>query len=179
MSGGSPMVDFEALRDGATRVRLAALGMIAPHGQGYLGQALGAAEIISVLYNAVLRGGATAPTAQRDTIVISPGHYIVCAYAALATRGDLSDGELATYGNDGSRLEAVGTEHSPGVDYTCGSLGQGLSVAIGYATSAQLRSSEYRTYVLCSDGEMQEGQLWEAAMFAAHRRLDKLSVVVD
>jgi transketolase len=179
MSVESPTTNFQALRDGATRVRLAALRMIAPHGQGYLGQALGTAEILSVLYDAVLHGGATTPTSQRDKIVISPGHYIVGAYAALAIRGELSDSELAAYGNDGSRLEAVGTEHSPGVDYTCGSLGQGLSVAIGFATSAQLRTSGYRTYVLCSDGEMEEGQLWEAAMFAAHRRLDKLRVVVD
>jgi transketolase N-terminal domain/subunit len=83
--------------------------MIAPHGQGYLGQALGAAEIVSVLDNVVLRGGAATPTSQRDKILISPGHYVVCAYAALATRGELSDSELATYGNDCSRLEAVGT----------------------------------------------------------------------
>jgi transketolase len=157
----------------ADRLRLRAVRMVAPHGFGYLGQALSSAEVVAVLTSGAYRPGV-------DELVISPGHYIIAAYAAAAEMGLLSDDELATYGQDGSHLEAIGTETSPFVDVTGGSLGQGLSSAAGLALAAQLRgSSDERVFVVLSDGELEEGQVWEAAMFAAHRRLSNLVVLLD
>jgi transketolase len=155
----------------ALRVRLRAVRMVAPQGFGYLGQALSAAEQVAALF-AVVRPGV-------DRLVCSPGHYIIAPFAA-ATEVGLIDGAVAsTYGQNGSELEAIGTERSPIVDYTCGSLGQGLSAAIGFALSDRMRGSKARTYAMVSDGEMQEGQVWEAAIFAAHHALAGLTVLLD
>lgn len=157
----------------ADRIRLRAVRMVAPHGFGYLGQALSSAELFAALYSGHYRP-------QTDDLVISPGHYIISAYAAGPELGLIDEADLATYGYDDSRLEAIGTERAPGVDLTCGSLGQGLSGAAGFALAHRLRGeSEGRTFALVSDGEMQEGQLWEAAMFAAHNRLNNLTVILD
>lgn len=157
----------------ADRLRLRAVRMVAPHGFGYLGQALSSAEVM-----AVLTSGAYRPDV--DELVVSPGHYIIATYAAAAEMGLLSDDDLATYGHDESHLEAIGTESSPFVDVTGGSLGQGLSSGVGLALAAQLRgSSDTRVFVVLSDGELEEGQVWEAAMFAAHRRLTNLVVLLD
>lgn len=156
----------------ATRIRLDALDMIAIQGFGYLGQALSAAEQFSVLFGAALRHG-------HDRFVLSPGHYAVVYYAAAAELGLLDRAELARYGADGALLEAISTERTPGLDLTCGSLGQGLSGAIGLALASRLAGEDRRTFALLSDGEMEEGQVWEAAMFAAHHRLGSLTVVLD
>lgn len=157
----------------ATRIRWHAVRMVAAHGLGYLGQALSAAELLAAVYGLVYRPGT-------DRIVISPGHYVIGAYAAAAECGLLPVSELASYGRDGSRLEAIGTERSPTLDLTCGSLGQGLSAAVGFALSARMRGrTDTRVVALVSDGELEEGQLWEAAMFAGHHRLDHLLVLVD
>src|SRR5690348_12875366 len=102
--------------------------MVAPHGFGYFGQALSSAELFACLYAGPYRPG-------HDRIVVSPGHYIISAFAAAPDCGLLDESELATYGHDDSRLEAIGTERSPVVDLTCGSLAQGLSGAIGFALS--------------------------------------------
>jgi transketolase len=164
--------DPDAARALATRIRLHAARMVSRHGFGYLGQALSSAETFAVLGSGWWRPG-------RDDLVISPGHYIVSAYALGVELGLLDEADLDTYGDDGSALEAIGTESSPVVDLTCGSLGQGLSGAIGFAVAAQLRGEERTTYAFLSDGELQEGQVWEAAMFAAHRRLGRLVVLLD
>lgn len=157
----------------ADRIRLRALQMIAPHGFGYLGQALSSAELVASLYADRYRP-------DRDKIVCSPGHYIVAFFAAAAETGLLTDADLATYGHDGSSLEAIGTERSPVVDLVCGSLGQGLSGAVAFALSARLQgNTERRVYALISDGELEEGQTWEAAMFAAHHGLDNVVVLLD
>jgi transketolase len=155
----------------AARIRLRAVHMVAPHGLGYLGQALSAAEQIAALF-ATARPGT-------DRIVCSPGHYVIGLYAAAAELGLIRPELLATYGQDGSMLEAIGTERSPVVDWAGGSLGQGLSVAAGFALADRLRGSAARTFVMVSDGEMEEGQVWEAAMFAAHHGLSSLTVVLD
>lgn len=158
----------------ADRIRLRAARMIAPHGFGYLGQALSSAELFAALYD----GGRYQP--GRDDIVCSPGHYVIAVYAAAAEIGLLSDAELTTYGHDGSALEAIGTERSPGIDLTGGSLGQGLSGAAGFALDHRMRGNEdARVFALVSDGEMEEGQIWEAAMFTAHHRLGNLTVLLD
>ena len=147
--------------------------MVAPQGFGYLGQALSAAEQYAAVYGAALRPGT-------DRVVCSPAHYVVAAYAAAAETGLLDEAALASYGQNGSSLEAIGTERSPVPDYTCGSLGQGLSAAAGFALADRLQGRpEVRTFAFLSDGEMQEGQVWEAAMFAGHYRLDRLTVLLD
>ncbi|ADZ70875.1 1-deoxy-D-xylulose-5-phosphate synthase N-terminal domain-containing protein [Polymorphum gilvum] len=157
----------------ADRLRLRAVRMVAPHGFGYLGQVLSSAELFAALYASHYRPGT-------DRIVISPGHYIIAAFAAAAEVGLLDEAALETYGHDGSVLEAIGTEKSPAVDLTGGSLGMGLSGALGFALSQRLRNEpKANVFVLVSDGELQEGQLWEAAMFAAHNRLDNIVVLLD
>jgi transketolase len=139
---------------------------------GYLGQAMSSAEIFAVLFGRVLRHG-------RDRLVISPGHYVIALYAVAAETGLLDPAELASYEADGSALEAIGSERTPVADLVGGSLGQGLSGAIGFALAAQLAGEDRDVFAFLSDGEMEEGQVWEAAMFAAHRRLDRLVAVID
>ena len=157
----------------ADRLRLHAVKMVAPHGFGYLGQVLSAAELFAALYARHYRPDV-------DKIVVSPGHYIIAAYAAAAEVGVLDVALLATYGHDGSALEAIGTEKSPAVDLVCGSLGTGLSGAVGFALSQQLRNEPgANVFALVSDGELEEGQLWEAAMFAAHNKLNNIVVLLD
>ena len=168
-----PLAPGGDLRRLAAAIRLHAVRMVAPHGFGYLGQALSAAEQYAAVYGAALRPGT-------DRVVCSPAHYVIAAYAAAAGTGLLDETVLATYGQDGSALEAIGTERSPVPDYTCGSLGQGLSAAAGFALADRLRGRpEVRTFAFLSDGELEEGQVWEAAMFAAHYRLDRLTVLLD
>ena len=104
---------------------------------------------------------------------------MIALYAAAAELGLLDPQALATYGKDGSLLEAIGSERTPLGDLVCGSLGQGLSGAVGFALAAELAGEDRDTFAFLSDGEMEEGQVWEAAMFAAHRRFDRLMVVID
>jgi transketolase len=169
---GSIAPEYARYRKAATRLRLRATRMIAREGFGYLGQALSSAEEFAVLFCGHFRRG-------HDRFVLSPAHYAISAYAIGAELGLLDEAELAAYGTDGSRLEAVGTERSPVAGVTCGSLGQGLSAAAGLALADDLRGGDSRTYALVSDGEMEEGQVWEAAMFAGHRCLRRLIVLLD
>jgi transketolase len=104
------------------------------------------------------------------------GHYIIGPFAAAAELGLI---DLSGYGQNGSAFEAIGTERSPVVDYTCGSLGQGLSAAAGFALADRFRGSDARIFTMVSDGELEEGQVWEAALFAAHHHLDRLVVLLD
>jgi len=148
--------------------------MVAIQGFGYLGQALSSAEIMAVLFCGVLRHGV-------DRFVMSPGHYVIALYAAAVEAGVLDAAALATYGADDSLLEAIGTERTPVADLVCGSLGQGLSGAIGFALAAHLAGEDRTTFAFVSDGEMEEGQVWEAAMFASHHRarMGRLVAIVD
>ncbi|HET9104187.1 MAG TPA: 1-deoxy-D-xylulose-5-phosphate synthase N-terminal domain-containing protein [Solirubrobacteraceae bacterium] len=157
----------------ADRIRLRAVQMVAPHGFGYLGQALSSAELLAALFAGPYRPG-------QDRLVCSPGHYIIGVFAAAGELGLLDADALSSYGQDGSSLEAIGTERSPAVDLVCGSLGQGLSGGVGLALSDQMRGDgDAAVFVLLSDGELEEGQVWEAAMFAGHRSLDRLVVLLD
>jgi transketolase len=158
-------------RELALKIRLRALRMVAPQGFGYLGQALSSAEQVAAVFAAARPG--------LDRLVCSPGHYIIATFAAAGELGLIDDEALNTYGQNGSPLEAIGTERSPIVDYTCGSLGQGLSAAVGFALSDRLRGRDTRTFAMVSDGELEEGQVWEAAMFAAHHGLAGLTVLLD
>jgi transketolase len=155
----------------AARIRLRAVRMVAPLGFGYLGQALSSAEQVAALFSVMTPGA--------DRLVCSPGHYVIGLFAAAAELGLLDEAAVGTYGQDGSRLEAIGTERSPVADYVCGSLGQGLSAAAGFALSDRMRHQARRTFALLSDGELEEGQVWEAALFAAHHRLARLTVLLD
>lgn len=156
----------------ARAIRRRAVEMITPHGFGYLGQALSSAELVAVVKGRHFRPGL-------DRFVCSPGHYIIAAYAVGAELGEIDESLLADYGQDGAALEAIGTETSPGADLTCGSLATGLSGALGLAWAARLRGEERRTFVLVSDGEMEEGQTWEAALWAAHHQLGQVVVLLD
>jgi transketolase len=147
--------------------------MVAIEGFGYLGQALSAAECFAVLFG----GGHV--RAGVDRFVLSPGHYAIVLYAVAAELGLLPEEELDRYGADGALLEAISTERTPIVDLTCGSLGQGLSGAVGFALSDHLTGHDRRIVAFLSDGELEEGQVWEAAMFAAHAGLERITVVLD
>lgn len=166
--------ETERLRRMATRIRLHAIRMIAIEGFGYLGQAFSSAEIFATLFGGFL-------DLRRDRFVLSPGHYVVALYAAAAEAGLLEPELLKTYGRDGSKLEAIGTERTPLVDLVCGSLGQGLSGAIGFAIAAHLAGEARDTWAFLSDGEIEEGQVWEAAMFASHHRhrMGRIGVIID
>lgn len=161
-----------SLTELARRIKLDALEMVALQGFGYLGQALSAGEQFAVLFGSAIRPG-------HDRFVLSPGHYAVVYYAAAAEVGLIDRAQLARYGTDGALLEAISTERTPGLDLTCGSLGQGLSGAVGLALADRLAGEDRRTFVFLSDGELEEGQVWEAAMFAAHHRLGALTVMLD
>jgi len=162
------MTQMLDLRELALRIRLRAVRMVAPQGFGYLGQALSSAEQVAAVFGAARPGV--------DRIVCSPGHYIIGPFAAAA---ELGLAAVSGYGQNGSVFEAIGTERSPVVDYTCGSLGQGLSAALGFALADRFRGSDARVFAMVSDGELEEGQVWEAALFAAHHRLDRLVVLLD
>jgi transketolase len=168
-------LETQQLRRLAARIRLNATRMVSIQGFGYLGQALSSAEIFAVLFG----GGCI--EFSRGRFVLSPGHYVISLYAVAAEVGLLDPKALATYGADGSALEAIGTERTPLVDLVCGSLGQGLSGAIGFALAAYLAGEKRTTWAFLSDGEMEEGQVWEAAMFASHQRdrMGRLVVVID
>ncbi|MCZ7564657.1 MAG: thiamine pyrophosphate-dependent enzyme [Burkholderiales bacterium] len=157
----------------ATRIRLHAVHMVGIQGFGYLGQALSAAEIFAALYG----GGLMRP--GWDRFCLSPAHYAVVHYAAAAEVGLLHPEALKSYGRDGTELEAISTERTPLLDLTCGSLAQVISGAIGFALASRYAKDDRRVFALLSDGEMEEGQTWEAAMFAAHHALDRLAVVID
>lgn len=170
---GSGKVQQRELRNLATQIRINATRMIGIMGFGYLGQALSAAEIFAVLFGGgFLRHG-------HDRFVLSPGHYAVVLYAVAAELGLIDRKELESYGLDGALLEAISTERTPLVDLTCGSLGQGLSGAIGLALAATLARENRQTFAFLSDGEMEEGQTWEAAMFAGHNRIGNLTALID
>ena len=171
-----PSDKLDSLRRLAARIRLNATRMIAIQGFGYLGQAFSSAEIFAVLF-----GGGFIDRERGDRFVLSPGHYVISLYAVAAELGLIDRETLATYGGDGSMLEAIGTERTPLVHLVCGSLGQGLSGAVGFALASHLAGETRQTWAFLSDGEMEEGQAWEAAMFASHHRdrMGRISVVID
>lgn len=172
--------DPVVLRGHAKAVRRHVLRMAEIVGQGYVGQGLGIADLLSVVYFAELRYRAGEPKwPGRDRFVLSIGHYAIGLYAALAEAGILSVGELDTYGSDGARLEMSAPETTPGVEMTGGSLGHGLTQAVGMAIGLRVQHNDARVLNLLSDGECQEGSTWEAALAGAHHKLDRLVAVID
>ena len=173
--------NLEYLQQVATQLRLHVVNMVAPSGQGYVQQGLGAADIFTSLYFAEANLNPDQPDwPDRDRIFLTTAHNTAIFYAALAERGFFDTDLLSTYVTDGSTLEINSSERmGPFVEATCGSLGQGLSVAVGCALAAKRQGRHSRFYVIIGDGEMQEGQVWEAAMLAGAHKLDNLCLIVD
>ena len=165
----------------ATKLRLHVVNMVAPSGQGYVQQGLGAADLFTSLYFAEVTMDPANPTwPDRDRIFLTTAHNTAIFYAALAEKGFFETDRLTSYVTNGSELEINSSERmGPFVEATCGSLGQGLSVAIGCALAAKRQGRASRVYVIIGDGEMQEGQVWEAAMLAGAVGLDNLCLIVD
>ena len=168
------------LEDKALQLRRHVLRMAERVGQGYVGQGLGIADLLAVLYFGEMRYKAdNLAWPDRDRFLLSIGHYSIGLYAALAEAGVISIAELDTYGADESRLEMAGSEITPGFEMTGGSLGHGLGQAVGMALGVRLDGREARIFNLLSDGELQEGATWEAAMSASHYGLDNLFAFID
>lgn len=147
---------------------------------GHPGGSLSAADMFTYLYFEEMNIDPQNPDKEdRDRFVLSKGHTAPGLYAALANRGFFPVEDLPTLRHIGSYLQGHPCIHIPGVDMSSGSLGQGISAAVGMALAAKLDGKTFRTYTLLGDGEIQEGQVWEAAMFAGHRKLDNLVVIVD
>ena len=167
-------------QDLARAIRRDALEMVARAGASHIGSALSIADIVAVLYGHVLRIDPARPDwAQRDRFVLSKGHACVAVYAALAETGFFPVAELDRYGADGSDLMTHVNARVPGVEFSTGALGHGLPFGVGKALAAKRRGLAWRTFVLLSDGEMDEGSNWEALMFAAHHKLDNLVAIID
>ena len=148
---------------------------------GHPGGSLSAADIFTYLYFEEMNIDPKEPKkADRDRFVLSKGHTAPGLYSVLAQRGYFSVEDLKTLRHTGSYLQGhPDMKHIPGVDMSSGSLGQGISAAVGMAIAGKLDNADYRVYTLLGDGEIQEGQVWEAAMLAAHKKLDNLVVIVD
>ena len=165
----------------AARSRLLALDMVYGAASGHIGGSLSSLDILTTLYFHVMRVNPDAPQApERDRFVLSKGHAAPGLYSVLANRGYFPVEELETLRHIGSRLQGhPNMNTTPGVDMSTGSLGQGVSVAAGMALGAKYENKNLRVYTATGDGEIQEGQIWEALMFAAHYKLDNLCVIVD
>lgn len=181
----SPLADRPlsnvSLAERAYRIRRHALRMGEVQGQGYIAQALGVADVLAVSYFHALSYRPNDPEWEgRDRFLLSIGHYAIALYAALIEAGILPEDELETYGTDDSRLPMSGmASYTPGMEITGGSLGHGLPIAIGMALGLKRKRSDAFVYTLFSDGELDEGATWEAAMAAGSYRLDNLIGIVD
>jgi len=170
-----------SLSEHAYRIRRYAVRMGEVQGQGYVGQALGLADVLAVVYFHALRYKPDDPEWEsRDRLYLSTGHYAIALYAALIEAGILPENELETYGADDSRMPMSGMAAcTPGMEITGGSLGHGLGIAVGAALGLRRKGSPSFIYNLLSDGELNEGSTWEAAMSATHYGLDHLIAIVD
>ena len=169
------------LKKKANDVRIGIVTAVHSAKAGHPGGSLSAADIMTYLYFEEMNIDPADPGKEdRDRFVLSKGHVAPALYSALAVRGYFPVEELKTLRKLGSRLQGHPCmQDTPGVDMSSGSLGQGLSAACGMALSAKLQNKDYRVYAILGDGELQEGQIWEASMFAGHRKLDNLCIVVD
>lgn len=170
------VTDVERLRDHAASMRRLVIEMCSERG-GYAGQGIALSDLMASVYLSELR---RAPDGgYHDRLVLSNGHDAIAVYAGLCEAGFYDRFELLTYGADGSRIEQSPIEGLLGFEMTAGSLGEGPSQAAGIALGERLRGNDVRVYCLLSDGELQEGIVWEALMFASHKGLDNLVLLVD
>ena len=172
---------LQDLSEQACKIRQDIVKMLGKAGSGHPGGSLSSADIVTVLYFNEMKIDPQRPDwPERDRFVLSKGHAAPVLYAALAEKGFFAREELMTLRKTGSRLQGhPSLKHLPGVEMSTGSLGQGLSAANGMALAARLDKRDYRVFVLLGDGEIQEGQVWEAAMAAAHYKLDNLVAFLD
>jgi len=172
---------FDQLQTHAWRVRRFALRMGEVQGQGYVGQALGWADVLAVTWcHAMTIRPAEPEWEGRDRFLLSHGHYAIALYAALLEAGVLAEDELETYGADDSRLPMSGmATYTPGMEISGGSLGQGLAIAVGQALGLRMKGNRAFVYNSMSDGELDEGAVWEAALSASHHKLSNLINLVD
>ncbi len=165
----------------ACKVRMGIIEGVFNAKSGHPGGSLSIADTLTYLYFAKMNVDPKNPSFKdRDRLVLSKGHCAPALYSVLANRGYFDVDELKTLRHIGSRLQGhPDMKYIPGVDMSTGSLGQGISAAVGMSLSAKLTNDSYKVYAILGDGEIEEGQVWEAAMFAAHRKLDNLVAVVD
>jgi transketolase len=175
------MNKLNEIAQAAWRIRRYAVRMGEVQGQGYVGQALGYADVLATAYAHALNFRADDPLWDgRDRFLLSHGHYAIAFYAALIEAGIIPESELETYGSDDSRLPMSGmATYTPGMEISGGSLGQGLPIAVGMALGLRHRNNPAFVYNSMSDGELDEGSTWEAAMSAAHHGLGNLICIVD
>ena len=176
--------DLEApvsLAERAYRIRRNALLMGEVQGQGYVGQALDIADVLAVAYFGAMKYRPADPEWEgRDRFLLSNGHYAIALYAALLEAGILPAEDLETYGSDDSRLPMSGmASYTPGMEMSGGSLGQGLTIAVGRCLGLKRKQSDAFVYTLFSDGELDEGSVWEGILSASHWKLDNLIAMVD
>lgn len=174
-------MDKLALQKMAVEVRKGIVSSVHSAKAGHPGGSLSAADIFTYLYFEEMNIDPKDPKKEdRDRFVLSKGHTAPGLYSALANRGYFPVEDLLALRHTGSYLQGhPDMKHIPGVDMSSGSLGQGLSAACGMALAGKMKQQDYRVYALCGDGEIEEGQIWEAAMFAGFRKLDNLCVIVD
>ena len=170
-----------SLADRAYHIRRLAVRMGEVQGQGYIAQALDIADVLAVAYFHAMTYKADDPEWEgRDRFLLSNGHFAIALYAALIEATIIPEDELETYGSDDSRLPMSGmAQYTPGMEMSGGSLGIGLSIAVGKCLGLKRKGSSSRVYTLFSDGELDEGSVWEAIMSAAHYKLDNLIAIVD
>jgi len=207
MTAAVPALDLPATRALAQRIRRRVLGHTIANDGGYLSQACSSAELLATLYGRVCRFGPSVAPAlpppfvdvpgpknpgatsgglyngprapELDRLFFSPVHYALVLYSVLIETGRMAEEALAQFNTDGSTVELIGAEHSPGIETMSGSLAQTLSVASGVAMGRRLKGEAGRTWVFMSDGELQEGQTWEALAALAAHKLDTVGVYVD
>lgn len=169
------------LADRAYNIRRNALRMGEVQGQGYIAQALDISDVLAVAYFHAMRYRPEDPSWEgRDRFLLSNGHYAIALYAALIEAGIVPEEELESYGSDESRLPMSGmASYTPGMEMSGGSLGLGLSIAVGIGLGLRRKKSEARVYTLFSDGELDEGSVWEAIQSAGHYKLDNVIGIVD
>ncbi len=173
--------DLQTLKQHAYHIRRNALRMGEVQGQGYVGQALGVADVLAVAYFRHLRFRPQDPEWEgRDRFLLSIGHYAIALYAALVEAGIVPEDEIENYGSDDSILPMSGmAAYTPGMEITGGSLGHGLGIGVGMALGLKRKDSDSLIYNLLSDGELNEGSTWEAAASASHWKLNNLIAIVD
>ena len=174
-------MDINNLKKSANEIRKGIVTAVYNAKSGHPGGSLSSADIMTYLYFEEMNIDPADPKkADRDRFVLSKGHCAPALYSTLANRGFFPVKDLETLRHTGSYLQGhPDMKHIPGVDMSSGSLGQGISAAVGMALAAKLSNADYRVYTLLGDGEIQEGQVWEASMFAAAKKLDNLVVIVD
>ena len=174
------MMNNLELRKHANDVRKGIVTSVHSAKAGHPGGSLSAADVFTFLYFEEMNIDPKNPQWEdRDRFVLSKGHTAPGLYSALAHRGFFPVEDLTTLRKLGSYLQGHPNLHTPGIDMASGSLGQGISAAVGMALGARMDQKDFRVYTLLGDGEIEEGQVWEAAMFAGHRKLDNLCVIVD